>query len=330
MSEPKRALITGISGMDGSTLSELLLSKGYDVYGIIRRHSVSEAQDLRIQHLGDKVKTMYGDLNDKSSLINALKIAKPDEIYNLGAMSQVRISFDMPEYVCQVNALGVVNLLEAHRCVCPTARLYQASSSEQFGSSVDPDGFQRETTPFSPVSPYACAKTFAFNICKVYRNSYKLFISNGILFNHEGERRGSNFVTAKIVKGACLIKAGLSNKLELGNLKAQRDWGHSEDYVRAMWMILNHDKPDDFVVSTGDTHIIEEFCEKVFSKLGLNYKDYITHNPIYERAQELPYLRGDSSKIRKVLGWEPKVTFDQLVDRMINHWQERIKSGCVI
>lgn len=330
MSNKKTALITGISGQDGSYLSELLLEKGYDVYGIIRRHSISEAQDIRIQHLGNGVKTMYGDLTDKGSLVKALQISKPDEIYNLGAMSHVRVSFDMPEYVCNVNGLGVVNLLEAYRSVCPQARLYQASSSEQFGTNVDGDGMQRETTPFAPVSPYGCAKTFAHLICQNYRRAYKLFISCGQLFNHESPRRGSNFVTAKIVKAAVEIKHKLRDKVELGNLKAYRDWGHSKDYVQAMWLMLQHDKPDDFVVSTGDTHSIEEFCELVFAKLGMNYKDFISYNSTFERAQELPYLKGDPTKIKTVLGWKPTYTFDQLVDEMIAHWDDKIKSGCIV
>lgn len=328
--ERKRAFLTGPTGQDGSYLSELLLSKGYEVYGIMRRHSVSEAQDIRIQHLGNGVKTTYGDLTDKSSLINALKIAQPDEIYNLGAMSHVRVSFDMPEYVTQVNAVGVVNLLEAYRSVCPKAKFYQASSSEQFGLNCDSDGMQRETTPFAPVSPYGCAKAFSHYLCNNYKNAYKLFISCGQLFNHESPRRGSNFVTAKIVKSAVEIKNGLKHKVELGNLKALRDWGHAKDYVRAMWMILQHDKPDNFVVSTGDTHTIEEFCRVVFEKLGMNYKDYISYNSIHERAQELPYLKGDSTKIRTTLGWKPTYTFDSLIDEMIQHWQEKIKSGCII
>lgn len=330
MNEPKRAFITGITGQDGSYLSEFLLGKGYQVFGIMRRHSVSEAQDVRINHLGKNIVTMYGDLTDKGSLLKALKIAQPNEIYNLGAMSHVRVSFDMPEYVCAVNGLGTLNLLEAYRSICPDAKFYQASSSEQFGSNVDPDGMQRETTPFAPVSPYGCAKVFAHLICKNYREAYGLFVSNGQLFNHESPRRGSNFVTAKIVKAAVEIKLGLRDKVELGNLKAMRDWGHSKDYVRAMWMILQHDKPDDFVISTGDTHTIEEFCQRVFEKLDLNYKDHIAYNAIHERAKELPYLKGDSTKARAILKWKPEYTFDQLIDEMVAHWIDKIKSGCVV
>lgn len=330
MSNQKRAFITGITGMDGSTLSELLLSKGYEVYGIMRRHSVSEAQDLRINHLGSSVKTFYGDLTDKGSLMNALKVSQPDEIYNLAAMSHVRVSFDMPEYVCSVNGLGVVNLLEAYRSICPKAKFYQASSSEQFGLNCDSDGFQRENTPFAPVSPYGCAKAFAHYICNNYKNAYGLFISCGQLFNHEGPRRGSNFVTSKIVKAAVEIKAGIRDKVELGNLKATRDWGHSKDYVRGMWQILQHDKPDNFVLATGDTHTIEEFCELVFAKLGMNYKDYILYNKSFERAQELPYLKGDATKARTQLGWKPEYTFDELVNEMIEHWKSKIASGCIV
>jgi GDPmannose 4,6-dehydratase len=326
----QKALLIGVSGQDSSYLAELLLDKGYDVHGTVRRHSLSESQDYRIFHLGDKVKTYYADLTDKGSLSRVLKIVQPDEIYNLGAMSHVRVSFDMPEYTCSVNALGVVNLLEAYRSVCPQAKFYQASSSEQFGLNCDPDGMQRETTPFAPVSPYGCAKAFSHYLCNNYRHAYNLFISCGQLFNHESPRRGSNFVTAKIVKGAVEISLGLKKNLELGNLKSMRDWGHAKDYVRAMWMILQHDKPDNFVVSTGDTHTIEEFCKVVFEKLGMNYKDHIAYNSIHERAQELPYLKGDSSKIQKILGWKPIYTFDSLIDEMILHWQEKIKSGCIV
>lgn len=328
--EQKRAFITGITGQDGSYLSELLLEKGYQVYGIIRRHSVSEAQDLRIAHLNNNVHTMYGDLLDKGSLIKALEIAKPHEIYNLAAMSHVKVSFEIPEYVCSVNALGVVNLLEAYRSICPHARFYQASSSEQFGLNVDADGFQRETTPFAPVSPYGCAKAFSHYLCNHYRQAHNLFISCGQLFNHESPRRGSNFVTAKIVKGAVQIEHGLLDKLSLGNLKAMRDWGHSKDYVRAMWMMLQHDKPDNFVVATGDTHTIEEFCDKVFFELGMDYKNHISYDSKFERAQELPYLKGDSTKIKTELGWKPEYTFNQLIDEMIEHWESKIKSGCLV
>ena len=249
---------------------------------------------------------------------------QPDEIYNLGAQSHVRISFDIPQFTAQSNALGVLNILEAYRNACPQARFYQASSSEMFGSAVDADGFQRETTPFKPVSPYGCSKVFGFNIVHNYRKSYKLHACNGILFNHESPRRGSNFVTNKVVKGAVLIKKGISKSLEMGNMDSFRDWGHSKDYVRAMHMIINHSQPDDFVVATGETHSVREMCEYVFAKLGLDYRDYITQNPIYLRPEELPYLKGDCSKLKQTFNWQPEYTFETLMDEMIEFWMDTL------
>lgn len=318
----RKAFITGITGQDGSYLSELLLEKDYEVYGIVRRNSVVEHQRSRIFHLEDNVKLQYGDLLDTGSIDKALQTIKPDEIYNLASQSHVRISFDIPQFTVQTNALGVLNLLESYRYHCPNARLYQASSSEMFGSSVEEDGYQRETTPMQPTSPYGCAKVFAYNICRHYRTAYKLFISNGILFNHESPRRGSNFVTNKIMKQAVMIKYGLSNKLELGNLDSYRDWGHSKDYVRAMNMILNHDSPDDFVVATGETHSVRELCDIVFTKLGLDYKKYVVQNEKYIRPEELKYLRGDSTKIRTTLKWYPKYTFEQMIGEMVQFWED--------
>ncbi len=316
----KRALITGISGQDGSYLAELLLEKGYEVYGIIRRHSVAEHQDSRIGHLGERVRTLYGDLLDISSLEKAVKLAKPDEIYNLAAMSHVRISFDIPQQATQVNALGVVNLLETYKNYRPQARFYQASSSEMFGNSRDRDGFQRETTPMTPVSPYGCAKVFGYNIVRNYRKAYGLFACNGILFNHESPRRGSNFVTTKVVKTAVEIKKGLAKRLELGNLDSFRDWGHSKDYVRAMHAIVNHKQPDDFVIATGDTHSVRQLCEIVFRKLGMDYRDYVAQNPKFLRPDELKYLRGDSGRARRILKWKPQYEFRSLVEEMVDHW----------
>jgi GDPmannose 4,6-dehydratase len=316
----KKAFITGISGQDGSYLSEYLLSLGYEVYGIVRRNSVPEHQESRINHLIHKINVFYADLLDESSISKILKKIQPDEIYNLAAQSHVRISFDVPIFTAKTNALGVLKLLEIYKEVCPKARFYQASSSEMFGNSVDKDGFQRETTPMNPVSPYGCAKVFAFNICRNYRKSYKLHICNGILFNHESPRRGSNFVTNKVVKTAVQIKLGLCDKLELGNMDSYRDWGHSRDYVKAMHLILNYDKPDDWVVATGVTKSVREMCEYVFNKLDLDYKDYVVQNEKYMRPEELKYLKGDSSKIKNILKWKPECSFNCLMSEMIEHW----------
>ena len=316
----KTAFITGIAGQDGSYLAEHLLAQGYRVTGIIRRNSTVEHQKDRIGDL--PVDVEYGDLTDQSSLERALRMFKPDEIYNLGAQSHVRISSDIPQFTAQVNALGVINMLEAYRTVVPEARFYQASSSEMFGSSVDADQYQRETTPMRPVSPYGCTKVFAYNMVHHYRKAYKLHASNGILFNHESPRRGSNFVTNKVVKGAVEIALGLSKQLEMGNMDSYRDWGHSYDYVRAMHLIVQQDRPDDFVVATGITRSVRDMCEYVFGKLNLDYKQYVTQNPKYLRPEELPYLRGDNAKIVSQLGWKPTYTFEALMDEMIAHWQQ--------
>ena len=320
----RRALITGISGQDGSYLSEYLISLGYEVHGIIRRHSVAENQSSRLWHLGDRVQTHYGDLLDYPSLMRVIQEVSPDEIYNLAAMSHVRVSFDMPSYTIQTNALGVLNLLEVYRTVCPQAKFYQASSSEMFGNSVDSDGVQRLTTPMNPVSPYGCAKVMGYNLVRHYRHAYKLHACNGILFNHESPRRGSNFVTNKVVKGAVSIKKGLQDRLELGNMDSSRDWGHSKDYVRAMHMILNHHEPDEFIVATGETHTVRDLCETVFTKLGMDYRDYVVQNPKYMRPEELKYLKGDPSKSKEVLGWEPEYTFSSMIDEMIERWEREL------
>jgi len=322
----KKALITGISGQDGSYLSEYLLSIGYEVHGIVRRLSVSENQDSRIRHLQKegKVKTYYGDMTDVPSLTRIVKDVMPDEIYNLAAMSHVRISFDVPSFTIQTNALGVLNLLEVYRTTCPTAKFYQASSSEMFGNSIDADGYQRLTTPMKPVSPYGCSKLLGYSLVRHYRHAYGLHACNGILFNHESPRRGSNFVTNKVIKTAVQIKKGLVDKLELGNLDSHRDWGHSKDYVRGMYMILNHNVADDFIVATGKTHSVRDLCKIVFEKLDMNYEDYVVQNPKFMRPEELKYLKGDSSKSSEILGWEPEYTFDSMIDEMINRWIDEI------
>jgi GDPmannose 4,6-dehydratase len=321
MQENKVALITGINGQDGSYLAEFLLSKGYEVWGILKRNSVAENQTARIpDNIFKKLKLEYADITDLSSLMKVLQKSKPNEIYNLAAQSHVRISFDQPIYTTQCTGLGVLNLLEATKLICPNAKIYQASSSEMFGNSVDKDGYQRETTPMNPVSPYGCAKVFAYNICKNYRNSYGMFISNGILFNHESPRRGTNFVTNKVVKTAVEIKKQLRNELVLGNLEATRDWGHAKDYVEVMWLVLQQESPDDFVCSTGISHSVQDLVEYTFNKLNLDWKQYIKTNPRYLRPEELKDLKGDSTKLKKLTGWEPKYTFETMIDEMINHW----------
>jgi GDPmannose 4,6-dehydratase len=318
----KKALITGINGQDGSYLAEFLLSIGYEVHGILKRNSVSENQTFRLENVYDKISLHYGDLIDMSSLISVIQKVLPDEIYNLAAQSHVRISFDQPIYTSQVTGIGTLNLLEAVKLIKPDTKIYQASSSEMFGNSIDSDGFQRETTPMNPVSPYGCAKVFSYNICRNYRNSYGMFISNGILFNHESPRRGTNFVTNKVCKEAVKISLGLSKELRLGNLDATRDWGHAKDYVRAMWEILQLDKSDDFVCSTGISHSVRELCEYVFGKLNLDWTQYIIQDIKFLRPEELHDLKGDSSKLIKRTGWSHEYTFETMLDEMIVYWQD--------
>ena len=319
----KKALITGISGQDGSYLSEYLISLGYEVHGILRRLSVAENQDSRINNLN--LILHYCDLSDTGSLYEIINKIQPDEIYNLAAMSHVRISFDKPTYTVMTNGVGVINLLEILKNISKNIKFYQASSSEMFGNSIDDDGYQRLTTPMIPVSPYGCAKVLGYNLVRHYREAYKKFYCNGILFNHESPRRGSNFVTSKVVKTAIEIKRGYKSKLELGNLDSKRDWGHSKDYVKAMHLILNADTPEDWIVATGDTKSVRDLCEYVFSSLDMNYNDYVFQNKKFIRPEELKYLKGDSSKIRKKLKWKPEYNFEMLIDEMVDHWLKIIK-----
>jgi GDPmannose 4,6-dehydratase len=320
----KKALITGINGQDGSYLAELLLEKGYVVWVTVKRNSVSETQSSRIESLrdGNLIHLEYADLTDMASLVKVLSMVQPDEVYNLAAQSHVRISFDQPIYTTNVTGVGTLNLLEAVRLVSLHSKIYQASSSEMFGNTIDEDGYQRETTPMNPVSPYGCAKVFSYNICRNYRNSYGMKIWNGILFNHESPRRGTNFVTNKVVKAAVRISLGLQDKLNIGNLSATRDWGHAKDYVYAMWLMLQSDKPDDYVCATGVSHSVQDLCSYVFSSLGLDYTDHIVIDEKHFRPEELENLKGDSSKLRKELSWQPEYTFETMLDEMIEYWVE--------
>jgi len=318
----KKALITGITGQDGSYLTELLLGKGYEVYGIIRRASTFNTE--RIDHIyqdpheaGRRLKLVYGDLNDASSLNKILRDVQPDEIYNLGAQSHVRVSFDIPEYTAEVGGLGTLRLLEAIRETgLNKTRFYQASSSELYGKVQEIP--QRETTPFYPRSPYGVAKLYAYWITVNYRESYGLFACNGILFNHESERRGATFVTRKVTHAAAAIKLGLQDKLFLGNLDAKRDWGHAKDYVRAMWMMLQQDEPDDYVIATGETHSVRELLEVAFGHLGLDWQKHVEIDPRYFRPAEVDLLIGDATKAKTKLGWQPEITFKELVTTMVD------------
>lgn len=321
----KVALITGINGQDGSYLAELLLDKGYEVHGTLKRNSVAENQTARIQ-VYDQIKDnlTYADMTDLASLNRVLSKVQPDEIYNLAAQSHVRISFDQPVYTANTVGIGTLNLLEAALSTCKNAKIYQASSSEMFGNSIDEDRFQRETTPMNPVSPYGCAKVFGYNITRNYRNSYGMFVSNGILFNHESPRRGTNFVTNKVVKEAVKIFYGQSTELRLGNLEATRDWGHAKDYVEAMWRILQLEDADDFVCATGTSHSVRQLCEYVFSKLELNYEDYVKLDMKFLRPEELTDLKGDPTKLMKATGWKPNYTFETMLDEMISYWLKEL------
>ncbi len=321
--ENKIALVTGITGQDGSYLAELLLEKGYEVHGMVRRASTFNTG--RLEHLyrdqhesSGKLKLHYGDLSDGTCLSNLVFSIEPDEIYNLGAQSHVRVSFDQPLYTVDVGALGTLRLLEAIRQIRKhkDVRLYQASSSEMFGKVHEVP--QSETTPFHPRSPYACAKVYSFYQTQNYREAYNIFACNGILFNHESPRRGETFVTRKITRAATRIREGLQDKLYLGNLDAKRDWGYAKDYVEAMWLMLQQDEPDDYVIATGETHSVREFLELVFKEVGLPYQEYVETDPRYLRPSEVDLLLGDATKTKEKLGWVPKTTFEELTKIMVH------------
>lgn len=316
----KKALISGITGQDGSYLAELLISKGYEVHGIIRRASTFNTE--RIDHIytdphekNSKLFLHYGDMSDGGQLTNLIYNIKPDEIYNLAAQSHVRVSFDMPEYTGNITGLGVTRLLEVVRRSEIDTKIFQASSSEMFGNSLPP---QNENTPFKPCSPYAISKVYAYWMAVNYRKAYNMFVCNGILFNHESERRGETFVSRKITRAVARIKLGLQNKLYLGNLDSKRDWGHAEDYVEAMWMMLQQDKSDDYVIATGETHSVKDFLQEAFGYVGLDWKEYIEIDPVYFRPTEVNVLMGDSSKAQEKLGWKSKVKFKELVRTMVD------------
>jgi GDPmannose 4,6-dehydratase len=309
----KKALITGITGQDGSYLAELLLDKGYEVHGLVRRSS--SFNTWRIDHVRDRLMLHYGDLVDQNSLVRTLQSIAPDEAYNLAAQSHVKVSFEMPEYTANVTALGVMRLLDAVREARLETRVYQAGSSEMFG--LVQESPQRETTPFHPRSPYGVSKVFGHWIAVNYREGYGMHVSNGILFNHESPRRGENFVTRKITLGVAAIKKGTAKELRLGNLDARRDWGFAKDFVEAMWLMLQQDQPGDYVVATGETHSVREFCEEAFGCVGLDWKEFVKVDPKYFRPAEVDLLLGDPSRAKAKLGWQPRVTFKELVRLMV-------------
>jgi GDPmannose 4,6-dehydratase len=326
----KKGLITGITGQDGSYLAELLLDKGYEVYGVIRRSSSHNT--ARINHLyqdphgrGGRLKLIYGDLSDSSSLHKIIQKIQPDEIYNLGAQSHVLVSFDIPEYTAEVTGLGTVRLLESIRQTGIKTKFYQASSSELFGQAKEVP--QNETTPFHPRSPYAAAKAYAYYVTVNYREAYGIFGCNGILFNHESPRRGEAFVTRKITKAVARIKYGLHDKLYLGNLDARRDWGYAKDYVETMWMMLQQEEPDDYIIATGESHSVREFLEEAFGYVDLDWHDFVKIDPTQMRPAEVDLLLGDSSKALKKLGWKPKVTFLELIRLMVDHDLEEVEKS---
>lgn len=323
----KIGLIIGANGQDASYLAELLIEKGYDVHGTVRRNSVPESQTTRIEEIFNEglIKLHYMDLTDPLSVERIISDIQPDEIYHLAAQSHVQISFELPKYTLDVNAGGTLAVLEAVRKFSPHSKVYHAATSEMFGNSFDDDKRQRESTPLKPVSPYGCSKLYAHSLCNNYRNAYNMFICSGILFNHESPRRGINFVTNKVVLEAVKIKLGLSDELVLGNLNAMRDWGHAKDYVRGMWLMLQQDKPEDYVLATGQSYSVGDLVDYVFNKLELDKDKYLKTDKKFERAEELHYLRGDASKAVIKLGWKREYTFQTMIDEMIEYWLDKLK-----
>jgi len=325
----KRALITGITGQDGSYLAEFLLKKGYEVIGVVRRSSSFNTDRINAiyqdPHSSDyRLRLVYGDLEDASSLNHIIRTTSPEEMYNLGAQSHVRVSFDVPDYTADTVGLGTLRLLEALRETGRKCKLYQASSSEMFGASPPP---QNESTPFRPRSPYACAKVFAHQLCENYREAYGMFICSGILFNHESPRRGIPFVTRKITRAAARISHGLDKKLYLGNLEAKRDWGFAGDYVEAMWLMLQQEKPEDYVIATGEAHSVREALDVAFGTLGLDWQKFVEIDPRYYRPTEVDHLCGDASKAKAKLGWQPRVRFKELIEMMVKSDEADVRAA---
>lgn len=323
----KKALIIGANGQDASYLAELLIEKGYEVHGTVRRNSTPETQTTRIEEIFQKglITLHYMDLTDTLSVSDVISKIQPDELYHLAAQSHVGISFTMPKYTLDVNGGGTLAILDSVRLFSPKTKVYHAATSEMFGNNVNEYGFQNEETKLTPVSPYGCSKLYAHQLCSNYRNAYNMFICSGILFNHESPRRGINFVTNKVVRDSIRVKKGIIDKLVLGNLKSFRDWGHAKDYVHGMWLMLQQETPKDYVLSTGITHSVEELVNYVFKKVGLTIEQHLKTDKIFERAEELHYLKGDSSKARNELGWTPTYTFETMIDEMIEYWENNIK-----
>lgn len=316
-----KALVTGISGQTGSYLAELLVSKGYEVFGIVRRHSIPQTQTLRIEslHTNKNVNLFYGDMTDSISIQNIISQIKPDELYHLAAQSHVQTSFELPQYTLNVNAGGTLTILETVKDIIPFTKVYVASTSEMFGNCVDADGFQRETTPMKPVSPYGISKFYGHQMCKIYRDAYELFICSGILFNHESSRRATNFVTSKVIVESLKVKKGISDSVLIGEMNAARDWGWAKDSANAMYLMLQQEYPKDYVIATGVTRTVRELCELVSGRLALDMSIYKT-DAKFIRPEEVWFLRGDASLAKKELGWTPTVTFEEMIDEMIAHF----------